>query len=149
MSRHVVARADEIPPGGRKLVEVRGRPIVIFNLGGDFHGLLDRCPHQGGPLSRGRLTGLVEADGEPGRYCWSREGEILRCPWHGWEFDIRTGRSRCEPDRIGTRSYDVTVEPGAAVLEGPLQAETVDVSVEDSYVVVTLGPPPAPTEANP
>lgn len=131
--------ADEIPPGGRKLVEVRGRPIVIFNLDGDFFGLLDRCPHQGGPLSEGRLIGLVEAGDVPGRYCYSRANEILRCPWHGWEFDIRTGKSRCEPERISTRRYDVSVEPGASVTEGPFEAETVEVEVEDMYVVVTVG----------
>ena len=47
MSKYVVAAADEILPGERKLVNVRGRPILIFNLDGDYFGILDRCPHQG------------------------------------------------------------------------------------------------------
>ena len=91
MPRHEVARVGEVPPGGRKRVTVGGRDIVLFNVGGEFFALADRCPHQGGRLSEGLLVGLVEAP-EPGRYAWSRPGEIVRCPWHGWEFDLRTGR---------------------------------------------------------
>ena len=97
MSKHVVATVAEIPPGSRKLVTVRGRQIAVFNLDGEFFGLFNRCPHQGGPMCEGILTGLIESD-EPGHYRYSRKGEILRCPWHGWEFDVRTGQSYCEPD---------------------------------------------------
>ena len=103
MERFVVARADEIPPGGRKLVTVRGREVVVFNVEGELFALLDRCPHQGGSLCRGKLVGLVESD-EPGRYRYHRQGEIIRCPWHGWEFDLRTGKSRCDPKRTWSRA---------------------------------------------
>jgi 3-phenylpropionate/trans-cinnamate dioxygenase ferredoxin subunit len=137
MSWHVVARVSEIPPGGRKLVTVRGRPIAVFNLGGAFFGLLNRCPHQGGNLCDGVLTGLVESNA-PGDYRYSRPGEILRCPWHGWEFDIRTGQSYCDPDKIRTRAYKVEVEHGQTVVEGPFVAETIPVKVEEDYVVVDV-----------
>ena len=79
MSKHVVATVAEIPPGQRKLVTVRGRSIAVFNLDGEFFGLFNRCPHQGGPMCEGILTGLIESD-EPGHYKYSRKGEILRCP---------------------------------------------------------------------
>ena len=92
MSKHVVAPAAEIPPGARKVVEAAGKRIVVFNLDGDFFALLDRCPHQGGALSGGIQCGLTLSD-EPGRYHFSRSGEFIRCPWHQWEFDIRTGKS--------------------------------------------------------
>ncbi len=137
MSKHVVARAADIPPGGRKLVTVRGRPIAVFNLGGTFYGLLNRCPHQGGPMCEGVLTGLIEAD-TPGTYRYSREGEVLRCPWHGWEFDIRTGRSWCDPEKVTLRNYSVEVAPGQRVVEGPYVAETIPVTVEEEYVVVEV-----------
>jgi 3-phenylpropionate/trans-cinnamate dioxygenase ferredoxin subunit len=77
----------------------------------------------------------VESDG-PGSYCYSRPGEIIRCPWHGWEFDVRTGQSWCDPDRVRARRYAVSVEPGARLAEGPYVAETVPVTVEGDYVVV-------------
>ena len=137
MSWHVVAAVAEIPPGGRKLVTVRGRPIAVFNLGGEFFGLLNRCPHQGGALCEGVLTGLVEAS-EPGEYRYSRAGEILRCPWHGWEFDIRTGESKTDPDRIRTRAYRAGVQHGADVVEEKLVAETIPVRVDEDYVVVDV-----------
>ena len=141
-ARHVVARVRDIPPGGRKLVEVKGRPIVLFNLGGEFFALLNRCPHQGGSLCEGHLTGLISSR-MPGEYEYGREGEVIRCPWHAWEFDIRTGRSFCDPARVAVRSYPVSREPGLPELGAPpagelLVAETFPVSTEDDRVLVEL-----------
>lgn len=138
-TRHVVAAVAEIPPGGRKLVEVSGRRVVVFNLGGEFFALGDRCPHQGGSLAAGCLTGSVSSP-EPGRYSYARKGEMVRCPWHYWEFDIRTGRSRFDPGRVRTRRYEARVESGSALgaasQEDASRAETFVVRVEDDYVVV-------------
>lgn len=134
-TRHVVARAAEIPPGGRKLVSIGGRGVLVFNLGGEFFALSDMCPHKGGSLSGGICTGLVQS-GAPGEYRYSRAGEMIRCPWHQWEFDIRTGRSYCDPRRLRLMQYDVAVEPGATLVEGPYVAETFKVAVEDEYVVI-------------
>ena len=75
--------------------------------------------------------------GTPGAYALAGE-RVLRCPWHGWEFDIRTGQSYCDPKRFRARAYPVNVEPGAAVVKGPYIAETLAVSVESDYVVVDL-----------
>jgi nitrite reductase/ring-hydroxylating ferredoxin subunit len=135
MSKYVVFPLKDLAPGNRKVVNIGGRPIVIFNINGELFALLDRCPHQGGQLSRGQLTGLVEAS-EPGQYCYSRPGEILRCPWHGWEFDVRTGKSWCDPSRIRTKSYNVAVESGGKLVEGPYIAEVFHVTVEEDYVVL-------------
>jgi nitrite reductase/ring-hydroxylating ferredoxin subunit len=133
--KHVVAAVSEIPPGGRKLVHAEGRAIVVFNLGGEFFALSNRCPHRGGNLCQGNLTGLVLSN-EPGHYDYTRRGEIIRCPWHAWEFDIRTGKSWCDPDRVRARNYAVSVEKGAELVEGPYAAETFPVRVEDDYIVV-------------
>jgi len=137
MAKHVVATISEIAPGGRKRVEVRGRAIVLFNLGGEFFALSTRCPHQGGDLAQGQLTCLVESP-EPGEYATSRHGEILRCPWHQWEYDIRTGKSWVDPRTVRVRNFPVTVEAGAKLVEGPYVAETFPVTVEDQYVVVEM-----------
>ena len=137
MAKHVVAAVQDLPAGSRKAVTVRGRPIVVFNLGGEYFGLLDRCPHQGANLSGGFLGGLLEGSG-PGEVRCTRMGEIIRCPWHGWEFDIRTGQSWCDPDRVRTRTYKVEVASGGALVPGPYVAETVKVAVEDDYVVVEV-----------
>jgi nitrite reductase/ring-hydroxylating ferredoxin subunit len=135
MARFVVARAAEIPPGGRKLVSVRGREVAVFNVKGELFALLDRCPHQGGSLCRGKLVGLVEADG-PGRYRYTRQGEIVRCPWHGWEFDLRTGKSQFDPQRTWVKRYEATALSGERLVQGRYVAETFEVSIEDDYVVI-------------
>jgi 3-phenylpropionate/trans-cinnamate dioxygenase ferredoxin subunit len=137
MERHVVAKVAELPPGSRRLVTIRGREVVVFNVKGEYFALLDRCPHQGGSLSRGKLIGLVEASA-PGQVRYSRRGEIIRCPWHGWEFDLRTGRSWCDPARLRVKNYVATTMPGSALIAGPYTAETFAVTVEDDYVVIEV-----------
>lgn len=137
MTRHVVALAEEIPPGARRIVTVEGRRIGVFNVNGAFYALLDRCPHQGGRLCLGDLIGLVESN-EPGTYRYSRPGEFLRCPWHGWEFEIRTGQSWCDPRRTKARTYQVSVEPGDSLAKGPYVAETVPVAVKQKFVVLDV-----------
>jgi 3-phenylpropionate/trans-cinnamate dioxygenase ferredoxin subunit len=133
--KHVVAAVSEIPPGGRKRVEVAGRDVAVFNLEGEFFAIANKCPHRGGPLCQGTLTGLVLSD-EPGDYQYVRQGEIIRCPWHNWEFDVRTGKSWCDPEKVRARRFGVSVEKGAQLIEGPYVAETFKVSVENDYVVV-------------
>ena len=143
--KYVVASIEDIPPGTSKIVEVAGRSIGIFNLRGEFFALRNRCPHQGGPLCEGRRWGLIEAD-KPGALRFSREGEILTCGWHGWEFDIRTGQSWCDPARLRVRSYEVHVEqlapdPDAPIpgkVKGPYVAETYPVTTEGHYIVVEV-----------
>ncbi len=137
VAKHVIGLAADIAPGGRKLAVVKGRPIIIFNVNGDYFGLMNRCPHQGASLCEGRLIGLVESDG-PAQYTYSRRGEIIRCPWHGWEFDVKTGQSWFDPANTRIRTYDVHVESGAGLQEGLYKAETVPVRVEDNYIVVEM-----------
>jgi len=155
VAKYIVAAVGEIPAGGRKLVEVADRPVGIFNVRGEFFALRNRCPHQGGPVCEGRLAGFVTGS-VPGEYRYSRPGEVLRCPWHGWEFDVRTGQSWYDPVRPRLRPYQVSVEPGAELVDvleptagdpdaplpglqkGPYVAETYPVSVDEQYVVVEI-----------
>jgi 3-phenylpropionate/trans-cinnamate dioxygenase ferredoxin subunit len=137
MARHVVAPLADIPPGSRKLVEAAGRPIVIFNVGGRLFAVSNRCPHAGGSLQHAKQVGLITSTG-PGEYTYSRKGEIIRCPWHGWEFDLATGKSWCDPGKVRVKNYAVSVEPGAKLVEGPYTAETFNVSVENDYIVVDV-----------
>jgi nitrite reductase/ring-hydroxylating ferredoxin subunit len=149
MTRHVVARVGEIAPGGRKIFTVAGRTVGVFHVNGEYHALLNRCPHQGAPLCEGMLVSLVESSG-PGEYRTVRQGEMLRCPWHGWEFDIRTGQSWCDPSKLRVKTYPVSVESGEgfvsgessgseeSFVKGPYVAEKYEVSVQDEYVVVEI-----------
>ena len=91
------------------------------------------------PLRRGEgpLIGLARSK-DPGEIEYTRPGEIIRCPWHGWEFDVRTGQSYCDPRRFRVKTYPAQVEAGASVVKGPYVAETIKVAVESDYVVVEL-----------
>ena len=122
--RFVVAGADEIEPGARKIVDVEGRSIGVFNIDGQYFALRNRCPHQGGALCEGKLWGSLEATA-PGNFRYSATKEILTCPWHGWEFHVRTGRSWCAPERLRVRTYDVSVE-------------TYPVEIQEENVVVEV-----------
>jgi nitrite reductase/ring-hydroxylating ferredoxin subunit len=149
-TKFVVARADDIPDGARLLVQVNGREIGIFKVKGEFYAVLNRCPHLGGPLCRGQLLNTVVSSG-PGDVRLDESEDLITCPWHGWEFDLKTGQSYWNPEHLRARKFPVGVEPGAALalylekgdaerIPGPYQAETVPVSVESDYVVVTLRP---------
>jgi 3-phenylpropionate/trans-cinnamate dioxygenase ferredoxin subunit len=75
-----IATRAELPPGGKKLVNVDGRAIAVFNVDGAFHAIDDVCTHDGGPLAEGELIGCE-----------------IECPRHGARFDVRTGRPLCMP----------------------------------------------------
>src|SRR5207253_10095481 len=90
VAKHIVARVDEIPPGGRKIVRVEGREVGIFNLDGEFYALKNSCPHQAARVCLGRIVG-TSLPSDVYEYRYGEEGRILRCPWHAWEYDIRTG----------------------------------------------------------
>lgn len=147
-TRHVVAAAGEIAPGERKIVTVAGRSIGVFNVGGEFFALRNRCPHQGGALCEGQLWGVLESS-LPGEYRYRESREVVACPWHGWEFHLRSGQSWCAPERLKVSRYEVALVDGAelpadpeapapGMVKGPYVAETYPVAREGAYLVVEL-----------
>jgi nitrite reductase/ring-hydroxylating ferredoxin subunit len=87
-----VARIDECPPGTGLEVVAGDRVIALFNVDGTLHALDGVCPHQGGPLGKGCLSGA-----------------IVTCPWHGWQFDVRTGQHQLSKT-LKQPSFEVRVE---------------------------------------
>jgi nitrite reductase/ring-hydroxylating ferredoxin subunit len=110
-TRHYVADEIDLEEGDRVLVEVAGREIGVFNAEGELYALANHCSHMGGPVYEGRALGYFTSD-EDGDLRYEREGEILACPWHGWEFDVTT-----DEHVVGSNyqlpTYDVVVEDGA------------------------------------
>ena len=106
-----VARLSDFPAGTRMEVRVGSVQIAVFNVEGDFFALFGRCPHQSAPLSRGRLQGTVICNADT---CWetewAHEGEVLVCPGHGMEYDIRSGKAFGYDLKL--RTYEVSVEDG-------------------------------------
>jgi len=135
MDRHVVARLREFPPGSRRIVEIAGRSIGVFNINGELVALRSSCPHQGAPLCLGIVLGRTVST-RPFEVTYVDDQPVIKCPWHGWEFDIRTGRSVFNPHRVRVRSYDVTVEPDDTLEADDPSVETFDVTVEEGLVVL-------------
>ncbi len=111
---YTVCRASEIAAGERKIVHLDGKEIGIFNLAGEYHALLNYCPHKGGALCEGPVTGTTLPT-ENYEYVYGRAGEVLRCAWHGWEFDIRSGRTLLDTG-LKARTYPVEVQDGQVVV---------------------------------
>lgn len=80
--RHEVCPVGDLAPGERRLVEIGGESIGVFNVDGEFYALKNVCPHHLTPLCEGTITGTVRPSGSVGEYDWEREGEVIRCPWH-------------------------------------------------------------------
>ena len=111
--RYVAARTGDIPPGARLIVELDGKSIGVFNVHGRYVAVLNVCPHELAPVCLGRVGGTTLASA-PGEWVWSRAGEILACPWHGWEFDLLTGA--CLTDKRRLRLYEAIVEDDQIII---------------------------------
>jgi nitrite reductase (NADH) small subunit len=116
--RHVVCRLDELDPGERKIVSIGGRLIGVIRTEDAIYAIRNVCPHQGAELCRGGVSGTMLPSAAH-EYVFGMHGRVLRCPWHGWEFDMETGRSVFDPDNVRVRTYPVTVEDGSIVVEMP------------------------------
>ena len=93
------ADLSSCPPGSSWECVVEDRIIALFNVAGTIFAIDGVCPHQGGPLGKGCLTGT-----------------IVTCPWHGWQFDVRTGQHQLSPT-IRQPNYPTRIEGDAVLIE--------------------------------
>ena len=92
MAFETVARVDDIPPGTIRTVKAGDEEIALAHCNGGFYAVQPHCIHLQGPLGEGEL-----------------EGCVLTCPWHGWQYDVRTGvNTMDENEQLGR--YDVRIE---------------------------------------
>ena len=116
MARHVVCRVEDLPAGSRVLLPLGGRQgIGVYNIGGRFVGVRNACPHAGAPICEGTLTGMVVGS-TPFDRRWVHEGEILKCPWHAWEFKLPEGTTITEPV-VRLKTFPAYAEDGRVVVE--------------------------------
>lgn len=116
MRRRPICAIEDLPPGTMKLVQAGRFGVGVYNVDGALYAIANYCAHEGAPLCAGYVGGTNEPDPDaPGRLRRGREGRIVRCPWHQWEFDVTTGQSVADPRRR-VRTYAVEVSDGQVYL---------------------------------
>lgn len=105
-----VGAVEEFPEDAVTLVRADDREIGVVRWRGEVYAVANICTHQRGPLCRGTLGGRLTAT-TPGSFELDESTPVLACPWHGWEFDVRTGRALWD-ERYAVRTYPTRVEDG-------------------------------------
>ena len=100
IERYYVAQCSDISPGTMRCVVLDGLPIALANVGGTIYAFDDACRHEGGPLSAGVLI-----------------QDTVTCPWHGWVYNVRTGKSIVPPVGLHIATYPVLVQDDAVFVE--------------------------------
>lgn len=97
---HEIAKTGDLNPGSAMLVEVDGKEIALFNVEGEYYAIANECSHVGGPLCEGDI-----------------ENDKVICPWHGAEFDIKSGEALCDPAEGPVESYKVIIDGDVIKIE--------------------------------
>jgi len=105
---------DQFPAGLITIVKAAGREIGVVNMDSRLYAIRNVCPHQSGPLCRGKLAYRL-APSEPGSIEFLLTRLVVTCPWHGWEFDVETGRALYD-DSMRVATYPIEVVSGRVVV---------------------------------
>lgn len=120
--KHAVGSLEEFPAGSINIFEIGARSVGIVNTGAQLYAVLNVCPHALAPVCEGRLSGTF-LPSEPGKTIWGLENRILRCPWHGYEYDLGDGgRTVFTSFKARVRMFRISVEDGTVYVEIPERA---------------------------
>jgi nitrite reductase/ring-hydroxylating ferredoxin subunit len=108
-----VAHESEMEEGKSKIFSRGTVSIGVFRLQDEFYAIQNYCPHQGAELCRGKIHG-THAPSAVGTFNPDLQGRVLRCPWHGWEFDVRTGKGLYDA-KGRVRTYAVHRDPDGKI----------------------------------
>ncbi len=127
--------AEDLKPGERQLVKVDRSEIAIFNINGQLYAVRNKCPHQGASMVYGSVDGTM-LPSDPHTYQYGKHNEVLRCPLHGWGFDIKTGESMFDAEKCKIKTYDVRQEGNSIVLYLNKEPKTVSL-IETTNCIVS------------
>lgn len=107
-----VGRLDELTDSNPLALNIDGRPLGVCKVGDKVYAFRNMCPHRRAPLTCGTVEGTMLPVPNAGELNYGMEGQVLRCPWHGWEFSIETGESLFGVSDTKVRTYPVSVRDG-------------------------------------
>jgi nitrite reductase (NADH) small subunit len=116
-SRYDVGAVDEFPPGSRRVINVGNRAVGVINAGGTLYAVLDVCPHELVSICEHGAVGGTPLPSKPGEIEFGLEDRVLRCPWHGYEFDLQTGSALFTHFRGRLRTFHVEVAGGRVIVD--------------------------------
>lgn len=119
-----VGKIEDFTDGRITIREVEGQSVGIFRNDRSFSAILNICPHRAAPVCQGILGGTM-LPSAPDEYIYGLDGLVLRCPWHGWEFDARTGESVGPVDKRNLTMFAVTVEGDEVYIDVKARVGTV------------------------
>ena len=114
--RQQLCKIEEIASGQMKEFVVNNRKILLVRKDNEFFAMHGTCPHQGAELVNGYLTG-TNLPSERGEFCFGKEGQVVRCPWHNHEYDVATGCSIHDPARNKVKGYSVEIQGEDVMIE--------------------------------
>lgn len=115
---------EEFPEGAFRVMRVGKREIGVYrSSSGEVFAIANFCPHRGAPLCKGPVGGTL-IPSEPGELVYGMDGDVVRCPWHGYEFSLHTGECLFTGQRMRAKTYPVSVEDGRVRVSGIKSGET-------------------------
>ncbi|MEN4920941.1 Rieske (2Fe-2S) protein [Achromobacter spanius] len=114
---HKAASLNDIPENDGLTVDVGGRPIGVFRVGEKVYAVKNMCPHKRAPLAMGTVEGTMLPTSCAGNYQYGMEGQVLKCPWHGWEFDLATGNCLFGVSDSRVKTYPAYVRDGYVYID--------------------------------
>ena len=116
MSLHLVAQLEDLQDSKPIVFTVAGRSLGLIRSKDEVFAVRNVCPHKRAPICRGQVRGTM-LPSDPNTFVFGLEGQVLQCPWHGWEFDLKTGRTICDAEDKKLTFYSVVVKDGAVYVD--------------------------------
>ena len=114
-----VGTISDFPLNEFLIFDIEGKSIGVVRTPSGFFALLNHCPHAGAKLCKGKVTGS-NLPSDPDIYVYGRRDELVRCPWHGYEFELATGCSPFGVTKARAKTYEVRVTSGAVEVLVPV-----------------------------
>lgn len=116
MTLHFVGRIAELEEAVPRIVAIEGRSIGVIKSNGEIYAVRNVCPHKRAPICKGLVKGTM-LPSDPGEFVFGMHNDILQCPWHGWEFDLKSGETICQNSSKKLTFYPVKIEDDAVYVE--------------------------------
>jgi nitrite reductase/ring-hydroxylating ferredoxin subunit len=112
-----IGAASEFEHARPRIVAAGGRELGVIRWGERFYAVRNVCAHMGARLCSGTVTATTSAEGPLAEVAADPDRPVVNCPWHGWTYDLESGRALLDPDHFRVRTYPTRVASGRVLVE--------------------------------